>query len=406
MKKILKYMTIVFVAVCLFSGKSYAITKLDFVSPTTIIPDLEEKLRQKIQQAYNNALTKLEGKVKRAGDGMVGEGSGLFHELAKKGVSAATTAGTKAMDKTLRNGLEAGIDVDWSSGTISYNVRFLNNKYANKALDLAKLKAEVENLKESFKAEKEAKNIEMNAQLVELQAKLEAAQTDEEKEELQKQIAQLKADQADNLVDQEHEREVKEKESLITYLEKDLAEVQKQADVEKQKEKLQNMADEMFSKVLGDENNEEEAENNELYADSIGKFFLKEKEYAAGDALAEVKRNRNIAFYNALQDLAYVSTKGVYESSVISDTSVAYSDTSTEADGVYGAMAMRIGGDVQVAKTAARFTELLLAEILYDAASDIVSMPQYKLNDYDKDVTKLDLDSYELTYKDLKRGEE
>jgi hypothetical protein len=33
-------------------------------------------------------------------------------------------------------------------------------------------------------------------------------------------------------------------------------------------------------------------------------------------------------------------------------------------------------------------------------------MPQYKLNDYDKDVTKLDLDSYELTYKDLKRGEE
>ena len=56
---------------------------------------------------------------------------------------------------------------------------------------------------------------------------------------------------------------------------------------------------------------------------------------------------------------------------------------------------MKIGADIQNAKIAARYTELLLAQMRFNAMSEIILWnDKYKLNDYSKDFTAFNLDDY------------
>ena len=157
-----------------------------------------------------------------------------------------------------------------------------------------------------------------------------------------------------------------------------------------------------------EEEEDPEVEKQELAGlvqKDISEFFIAEYDHVGKDNVNKVMKVRKTEYYKAFLNMYKSTITSDKKTQEISEDSVTMVDTSTqEADGLYGAMAMRIGADIQTAKTAARFTELLLAEIRFNTTQDMQTWhDKYKMYDYDKDPTTFNLDDYVLKEKDYKQ---
>lgn len=363
---------------------AYAISKLDFVSPASGIAIKVNKVKEKIEEKYNNAMEILNEKVKKAA-GI--EGAALFRSVSDR------------VFKSVMNGSFNNL----AAGNFNPSDIFRDSfgEFGNMKLDAATLSALANDYAASLEKAKLDRDVAINQMLTELEAYYEVAQTEEEREEYAQQIAQLKSEKQANLEMQtQDDAKVKQNETQLRELQKQLADMEKMFSADELSKILEDKIGDLFTA------DHEEVENEDLYKSEIEKLFLGEEDYPGGEPLARIKRARNQEYYDALQDLYRVTVSSDVKTDEISSASTTMVDASTQqADGIYGAMSMRIGADVQAAKTAARFTELLLAELRFTTSHDIMNMSDFRLYDYAKDITKFNMDDYALKDKDLKLNE-
>lgn len=166
---------------------------------------------------------------------------------------------------------------------------------------------------------------------------------------------------------------------------------------------MEKATDALFAAAEEDEENEK---TEEMYASDYKDFFLGKYEKESSENIARVRYKRQKEYYLALQNLMRVLIIGSAKGKTIADSSENYlvrttggetkdGEKVTAPDGIFGGMSMKIGADIQNAKIAARYTELLLAQMRFNAMSEIILWnDKYKLNDYSKDFTAFNLDDY------------
>lgn len=142
-------------------------------------------------------------------------------------------------------------------------------------------------------------------------------------------------------------------------------------------------------------------DNSGLYTDEVKEVFLGKSEVLNPTTAARVNKNRNKGFYEAHKNLLEVVLNSYKMTAEVSESSEGCLNASTQqADSVFGAMTMRVCTDVQSAKMALQYADLLLAQIWYEAAKDLQSWnDRLQMSNYDKDMTTLNLDDYVLDTK-------
>ena len=144
-------------------------------------------------------------------------------------------------------------------------------------------------------------------------------------------------------------------------------------------------------------NNLEFGDDNEsMYTEGIQSLFLGADETLNPTTAARINKNRNKEFYDAYKNLIETVLKSYQTTAQASEASEGCLDSSTQqADGIFGAMTMRVCTDIQSAKMALQYADLLLAQMWFEAAADLQGWnDRYQMSDYDHDVTELDLDAY------------
>ena len=129
-------------------------------------------------------------------------------------------------------------------------------------------------------------------------------------------------------------------------------------------------------------------------------IFVGKYEYVGSKNIARVRAKRQQEYYKALQNLMRVLVVGAVKGEEFEKKSEAYLEQTTKVDGQLGGMAAKIGADVQNAKLAARYLELLLAEMRFNSMVEINSWND-KFKNTKKDVTKFNLDDYIYKKKSL-----
>ena len=159
---------------------------------------------------------------------------------------------------------------------------------------------------------------------------------------------------------------------------------------------LDKITDSLFSGKKDEkdiEAQEEQQQLDDMYGSDIAEFFIGKYEYVGSQNVARVRAKRQQEYYKALQNLMRVLVVGSVKGEEFEKKSEAYLDQTSKVDGQLGGMAAKIGADVQNAKLAARYLELLLAEMRFNSMVEINSWND-KFKNTKKDVTKFNLDDY------------
>lgn len=425
-----KILALMLLSAVLYSPRAAAISKLDFFAPAEGISTRVEKIAKKVAEKYNKAMSDLEDKVMRGGcresNGVKicrKEGNALYSMLKDQfekdsgsiidNVKSQVTSGNLDIRNILKNSIKA-----------------TTQKYANAKLDLQTANYALADYKAALATERANKEKDINQDIMILKLKLETDEVKENKEareQIVRQIADLEEQKA-ALSAEKSKRDAKAEsmEKDIKNKAEAVAGWSKQLDEEQMKLKLDKASDALFdikigdNKELGDlfedaDEDEENKEVEEMYGADYQAFFLAKYEPATSENILRVRNKRKAEYYKALQNLMRVLIIGTAKGKNISDSSTAYlnrvaggtdADGKTEVkgpEGIFGAMSMKIGADIQNAKVAARYTEMLLAEIRFNTMSDInLWNDKYKLVDYKKDFTKFNFDDYVEKKKSLK----
>ena len=245
----------------------------------------------------------------------------------------------------------------------------------------------------------------IDERLTELRAKVQSSNlSEDEHKKLVDEIADLEA-QKQHILDQPINDETyqgledKEKEAA-----KEVEKLKPEADDTAVKAGLQEQAK---NADLFDDETDSKA-NQEIYQTEIEALFLKESEETSSENMARIKKNRQRAYYDALQKAMEVAVVGTAASADLEEHVTQYTEMATDVEGNYALKNANIAIIIENAKAAARFTEALLAEIRLKTSQDMTSWNnKYHLYDYKKPVTEFDFDSYELKKNDLlKKGKE
>lgn len=401
MKHISKHiLALLAVGLTIYSTSAYAISKLDFFAQLENLNQRIQKTASKWEEKYNKTMADLEEKIEKAGGS---EGRAMFHSLRKEMEQNSINL-SEDMVKQAKSG-----DFDFSK-----NLKNITGKYSNMKLDLNTANLLLTDYKKSLDEERGRKEKAINDKLLVLKVELQSenVQKDEKRRsEIAQQIASLEEQKA-ALAAEKIERDDKaaDLEENVRKQSEKLAKMKKQISEEEIRGYLDKATQSLFAPT---EENEEEKAIEEMYGADVKSFFLGKYEYTSSENIARVKGKRQKEYYSALLNLMKVITKGEIKGKQISEASVDYLNRTTGGnaaggksaiapDGIFGGMAMKIGADIQNAKAAAIYMELLIAEIRFNTMTEInLWNDKYKLEDYSKDYTKFNLDDYVVKNKSL-----
>lgn len=381
----IKILTLVLASCFLTCQNTYAISKLDFFTQVENFGKSVQKEQEKWEKRYGKALYDLHDKAIKAGGA---EGGALFNVLQKQMEGSVVN-----FTDNVKNQAVSGGKVDLGSAFSD-----ITKNFANAQLTAAMAQSTLDDYKKAVAAERNAKEKDIDEKLMILEAKLKVIKDDsEEKEKLAIRIADLKAEKEDlknraALRDEKAEQLQKN----ATAAAKAVSDLEQTINGQNTQKYLDKITDSLFSGKKDEkdiEAQEEQQQLDDMYGSDIAEFFIGKYEYVGSQNVARVRAKRQQEYYKALQNLMRVLVVGSVKGEEFEKKSEAYLDQTTKVDGQLGGMAAKIGADVQNAKLAARYLELLLAEMRFNSMVEINSWND-KFKNTKKDVTKFNLDDY------------
>lgn len=381
----IKILTLVLASCFLTCQNTYAISKLDFFTQVENFGKSVQKEQEKWEKRYGKALYDLHDKAIKAGGA---EGGALFNVLQKQMEGSVVN-----FTDNVKNQAVSGGKVDLGSAFSD-----ITKNFANAQLTAAMAQSTLDDYKKAVAAERNAKEKDIDEKLMILEAKLKVIKDDsEEKEKLAIRIADLKAEKEDlknraALRDEKAEQLQKK----ATAAAKAVSDLEQTINGQNTQKYLDKITDSLFSGKKDEkdiEAQEEQQQLDDMYGSDIAEFFIGKYEYVGSQNVARVRAKRQQEYYKALQNLMRVLVVGAVKGEEFEKKSEAYLDQTTKVDGQLGGMAAKIGADVQNAKLAARYLELLLAEMRFNSMVEINSWND-KFKNTKKDVTKFNLDDY------------
>lgn len=381
----IKILTLVLASCFLTCQNTYAISKLDFFTQVENFGKSVQKEQEKWEKRYGKALYDLHDKAIKAGGA---EGGALFNVLQKQMEGSIVN-----FTDNVKNQVVSGGKVDLGSAFSD-----ITKNFANAQLTAAMAQSTLDDYKKAVAAERNAKEKDIDEKLMILEAKLKVIKDDsEEKEKLAIRIADLKAEKEDlknraALRDEKAEQLQKK----ATAAAKAVSDLEQTINGQNTQKYLDKITDSLFSGKKDEkdlEAQEEQQQLDDMYGSDIAEFFLGKYEYVGSQNVARVRAKRQQEYYKALQNLMRVLVVGSVKGEEFEKKSEAYLDQTSKVDGQLGGMAAKIGADVQNAKLAARYLELLLAEMRFNSMVEINSWND-KFKNTKKDVTKFNLDDY------------
>ncbi len=378
------------------SHNAQAFSKLDFSAPVADIADKVGKTKEKIENVYNTQLEILNAKVEKVAGR---EGAMIFGYL-KKNAGAIVTSAAKGQ-------FYAG---DFT-GSGMWNA--LKGELGNLKLDYANSYRQAQLYLQAREQEKLKRKAAMEKELAKMQSEYSA---------LNQRLTGKKA--GEELSDEEKAR-LEELEAGIPKLQKEIAweeekNAAEDANYKKMQEKIktqQKKINEMTAKtsekevvdMLGKQTKKlferegKDEENTELYTLVQDKLFLKKAEPENPENMNRVRKIRKQEYYKAVKNAMETAVTTYTSIEEIKERSLGCADAATQmAQGVFGAAAMRVCVELQNAKIAARYMEILLAQIRMETTYEMSFWrDKYKLQDYDKDMTTFNLDDYKMTKQTL-----
>ncbi len=381
----IKILTLVLASCFLTCQNTYAISKLDFFTQVENFGKSVQKEQEKWEKRYGKALYDLHDKAIKAGGA---EGGALFNVLQKQMEGSVVN-----FTDNVKNQAVSGGKVDLGSAFSD-----ITKNFANAQLTAAMAQSTLDDYKKAVAAERNAKEKDIDEKLMILEAKLKVTKDDsEEKEKLAIRIADLKAEKEDlknraALRDEKAEQLQKK----ATAAAKAVSDLEQTINGQNTQKYLDKITDSLFSGKKDEkdiEAQEEQQRLDDMYGSDIAEFFIGKYEYVGSQNVARVRAKRQQEYYKALQNLMRVLVVGSVKGEEFEKKSEAYLDKTSKVDGQLGGMAAKIGADVQNAKLAARYLELLLAEMRFNSMVEINSWND-KFKNTKKDVTKFNLDDY------------
>lgn len=381
----IKILTLVLASCFLTCQNTYAISKLDFFTQVENFGKSVQKEQEKWEKRYGKALYDLHDKAIKAGGA---EGGALFNVLQKQMEGSVVN-----FTDNVKNQAVSGGKVDLGSAFSD-----ITKNFANAQLTAAMAQSTLDDYKKAVAAERNAKEKDIDEKLMILEAKLKVIKDDsEEKEKLAIRIADLKAEKEDlknraALRDEKAEQLQKN----ATAAAKAVSDLEQTINGQNTQKYLDKITDSLFSGKKDEkdiEAQEEQQQLDDMYGSDIAEFFIGKYEYVGSQNVARVRAKRQQEYYKALQNLMRVLVVGAVKGEEFEKKSEAYLEQTTKVDGQLGGMAAKIGADVQNAKLAARYLELLLAEMRFNSMVEINSWND-KFKNTKKDVTKFNLDDY------------
>ncbi len=381
----IKILTLVLASCFLTCQNTYAISKLDFFTQVENFGKSVQKEKEKWEKRYGKALYDLHDKAIKAGGA---EGGALFNVLQKQMEGSVVN-----FTDNVKNQAVSGGKVDLGSAFSD-----ITKNFANAQLTAAMAQSTLDDYKKAVAAERNAKEKDIDEKLMILEAKLKVIKDDsEEKEKLATRIADLSAEKEDlknktALRDEKAEQLQKN----ATAAAKAVSDLEQTINGQNTQKYLDKITDSLFSGKKDEEDieaQEEQQQLDDMYGSDIAEFFIGKYEYVGSQNIARVRAKRQQEYYKALQNLMRVLVVGAVKGEEFEKKSEAYLDQTTKVDGQLGGMAAKIGADVQNAKLAARYLELLLAEMRFNSMVEINSWND-KFKNTKKDVTKFNLDDY------------
>ena len=381
----IKILTLVLASCFLTCQNTYAISKLDFFTQVENFGKSVQKEQEKWEKRYGKALYDLHDKAIKAGGA---EGGALFNVLQKQMEGSIVN-----FTDNVKNQAVSGGKVDLGSAFSD-----ITKNFANAQLTAAMAQSTLDDYKKAVAAERNAKEKDIDEKLMILNAKLKVIKDDsEEKEKLAIRIADLEAEKEDlknraALRDEKAEQLQKK----ATAAAKAVSDLEQTINGQNTQKYLDKITDSLFSGKKDEkdiEAQEEQQQLDDMYGSDIAEFFIGKYEYVGSQNVARVRAKRQQEYYKALQNLMRVLVVGSVKGEEFEKKSEAYLDQTSKVDGQLGGMAAKIGADVQNAKLAARYLELLLAEMRFNSMVEINSWND-KFKNTKKDVTKFNLDDY------------
>lgn len=387
----IKILPLVLASCFLTCSNVYAVSKLDFFTQAENFGKSVQKEKQKWEDKYSTALSDLRNKALKAGGA---EGAALYDITTKTLESSLVEVGDN-----VKNQAASGGKIDLGSALSS-----MTKDFANAQLTAAFAQSRLADYKKALASERNAKDKAIDEELMILEAKLKVSKDDkDEVEKLANRIAELKAEKEDlknkSALRDKKEEQLQKNADTAT---KTVTELEKTISGENTQKYLDKMTDSLFSSKKDDdiEAQEEQQQLEDMYGADISEFFLGKYEYVGSENIARVRTKRRQEYYKALQNLMRVLVAGAVKGEEFEKKSEASLDNTTKADGLFGGMAAGINIDIQNAKLAARYLELLLAEMRFSSMAEINSWND-KFKNTKKDVTKFNLDDYVYEKKNI-----
>lgn len=365
---------------------------LAFLEITTLLEDLAKKIfkdSDNEETSTTGIMEKLNLKTLQAGDN---ESMKLFKDIAEESADVAIAAAKgqyKASDYSADGVLQALTD----------QLKDLDRDYNNQ---LRQLNTEIEAAEKA----KLDKKMEMQKQMTILMSQRNALDALIAQESTPDRVAQLEtldkaiADLAEQMKKNDEENVLDTQKVKKTKMK--LAELQKKKEEAEAKFSVENMGDKMHTELMKLFDVDTEAEEKEMYETVISKLFLEEDEPANPENIQRVVKERQREYYDAVKNAleTVVSTKVNIDET--NKRSMSCADTSVKtADGNFGAMGLRQCVEMQNSMASLGFLEVLLAMIQLDTTAEMQKWDnKYALRDYEKDITKFNLDDYILTEED------
>lgn len=391
-KKIL-ILTLIMGCSILEYSNAYAAHKLDFFTQLEELGKQIQTKKSEIEKKYNSTMSDLKEKVEKASGA---EGAALFSLLQKE--LEGTTSGI--VDNVKNQSIN---NIDLGSA-----IRSATSNYANLQLSATLATNALTDYKQAVIKEREEQKKEIEAKIAAVDEKLKTIDDGDMTDNLAKEkdnLAKERADLVAQLTEIERKASARDETAEALAVKAKVAakkanDAQAYVQEEKWKSDLNKEVDSLFEGTSVEEQESEES-LAEMYGADINEFFLGKYEYLSSDNMARVRTNRQKEYYRSLQNLMRVIMIGAGKGQEIADTADTYLQKTSEVDGIFGGNAMKIGVEIQKAKVAARYAELLLAEIRFNSVAEMNSWTdKYKNNK--QDVTKFNLDDYVYKKKSLK----
>ena len=407
---------------------------------TNRVQDIINKGLTTVEDEYN----KLNDKFNRGGPDGAPEGKGLVGKLKAEGKNVAKNAVQNGIDavksgnfnpadiaQNMLNGAQADLS-RMTQEQMGEVMKKFSEVYDGARMELAQATSELEELEKAEKIEREGRIKNIESEILEKETALELLEDGSDLAfTLSKEIEDLKQ-QKQALIEETDETQSDEtlaenEEEKQNGLKKAVGNVKKKADALKEKyaslkqdaqDKINAAKDKMdaaldtikqvnaaktfnaeVDKVMDKvnifgSNDEQEAEN--LYAQIIQDFFLGEDEISNSANVSRIRQNRKRAYYQAVEDLfvAAVQADGAIWKAG-EDAAKMRKIINEKAETNFGAKVMQLGIEVQTAKTAARLTRVMLAQMRMETMEHVQGWTTYDhMRDYSQDVTAFNLDNY------------